>query len=84
MPILPTSSGDTVLAQPSADLTATGALGGWWWRRTLRRAFDLLMTWQERSRQRRQLASLSDRMLRDIGLTRADVMAESTKPFWQR
>ena len=27
--------------------------------------------------------SLSDHMLRDIGLTRADVFAEATKPFWR-
>ena len=42
----------------------------------LRRAVDLLLTWRERARQRRQLRSLNDRMLRDIGLTRADVLAE--------
>jgi uncharacterized protein YjiS (DUF1127 family) len=49
----------------------------------LRRAVDLLLTWRERARQRRQLRSLNDRMLRDIGITRADVMAESSKPFWR-
>jgi uncharacterized protein YjiS (DUF1127 family) len=49
----------------------------------LRRVSDLLLLWQERGRQRRQLESLSDRMLRDIGLTRADVLAESSKPFWR-
>lgn len=49
----------------------------------LRRATDLLLVWHERARQRRQLSSLNDRMLRDLGLTRADVMAESSKPFWR-
>jgi uncharacterized protein YjiS (DUF1127 family) len=49
----------------------------------LRRAVDLLLTWRERARQRRQLRSLNDHMLRDLGLTRADVMAESSKPFWR-
>ena len=49
----------------------------------LRRAADLLLIWHERARQRRQLTSLNDRMLRDLGLTRADVMAESSKPFWR-
>ena len=49
----------------------------------LRRAVDLLLTWRERARQRRQLRSLNDRMLRDIGITRADVLAESSKPFWR-
>jgi uncharacterized protein YjiS (DUF1127 family) len=41
------------------------------------------LTWLERARQRRQLAELSDHMLRDIGLTRADAWAESEKPFWR-
>jgi uncharacterized protein YjiS (DUF1127 family) len=49
----------------------------------LGRAVDLCLIWHERARQRRQLRALSDRMLRDIGLTRADVMAESSKPFWR-
>jgi uncharacterized protein YjiS (DUF1127 family) len=37
----------------------------------------------ERARQRRHLAGLDDHMLRDIGLTRADVAAETRKPFWR-
>jgi uncharacterized protein YjiS (DUF1127 family) len=44
---------------------------------------DLLLIWQQRARDRRQLESLSDYMLRDIGLTRADVYAEASKPFWR-
>jgi uncharacterized protein YjiS (DUF1127 family) len=47
------------------------------------RAADLVLTWHERARQRRQLRTLNDHMLRDIGLTRADVLAESSKPFWR-
>ena len=47
------------------------------------RVADLVLLWHQRVRQRRQLACLSDRMLRDIGLTRADVFAESSKPFWR-
>jgi uncharacterized protein YjiS (DUF1127 family) len=50
---------------------------------SLRRAADMLLIWHERARQRRQLRSLNDHMLRDLGLTRADVMAESSKPFWR-
>jgi uncharacterized protein YjiS (DUF1127 family) len=41
------------------------------------------LLWLERARQRRQLRELSDHMLRDIGLTRADAWAESEKPFWR-
>ncbi len=49
----------------------------------LQRVVDLLFEWQERSAQRRELAALDDRMLRDIGLSRYDVAEETTKPFWQ-
>lgn len=41
------------------------------------------LVWLERARQRRQLRELSDHMLRDIGVTRADAWAESEKPFWR-
>jgi uncharacterized protein YjiS (DUF1127 family) len=47
------------------------------------RAVERLLTWRERTRQRRQLQSLSDHMLRDLGLGRADVEAEAGKPFWR-
>lgn len=53
------------------------------WVRRMLRAVELLQLWRERARQRRQLQCLNDRMLRDIGLTRADVFAEASKPFWQ-
>ena len=55
----------------------------WSWARGLRQAVDLLLIWQQRARDRRQLQSLNDHMLRDIGLTRADVFAEAAKPFWR-
>jgi len=48
-----------------------------------RRAFARIRLWRERARQRRCLAALNDRMLRDVGLTRGDVMAETSKPFWR-
>jgi uncharacterized protein YjiS (DUF1127 family) len=51
--------------------------------RALERLCELLLAWQERARQRHHLESLSDHMLRDIGLSRADIMAETTKRFWQ-
>jgi uncharacterized protein YjiS (DUF1127 family) len=46
-------------------------------------AADLLLTWYERARQRRELQALSDHMLHDIGLGRVDVEAEAGKPFWR-
>lgn len=42
-----------------------------------------LLCWQERSSQRRHLAGLEDRLLRDVGLSRADIDQEVRKPFWQ-
>jgi uncharacterized protein YjiS (DUF1127 family) len=42
-----------------------------------------LLQWRRRARDRAQLAALSCRELRDIGLTRSDVACEATKPFWR-
>lgn len=47
------------------------------------RLLALALTWQERTRQRQALARMDDRMLKDIGLSRADVFLEARKPFWQ-
>ncbi|MDQ7246516.1 DUF1127 domain-containing protein [Dongia sedimenti] len=47
------------------------------------RLADRLAVGHERRRERLALARLDDRMLRDIGLTAADVEGEVTKPFWK-
>lgn len=39
--------------------------------------------WYRRYRERRALAALPDHLLKDIGLSDADVWAESRKWFWQ-
>lgn len=39
--------------------------------------------WYDRWLQRRALAELDDRMLRDIGVTRRQALRESRKPFWR-
>jgi uncharacterized protein YjiS (DUF1127 family) len=44
---------------------------------------DALITWQQRRSDRLRLQSMDDHMLRDIGLSRADVEAEVAKPFWR-
>lgn len=41
-----------------------------------------LQRWRDLYRQRRQLAALSDFMLKDIGLSRADAEREANRPFW--
>ncbi|MFG3692943.1 DUF1127 domain-containing protein [Stutzerimonas stutzeri] len=38
--------------------------------------------WHALYRQRRQLAALSDEMLKDLGLSRADIDTEAHRPFW--
>ena len=53
------------------------------WRSSAAQLVTLLNTWYQRSRQRRQLAQLSDRLLDDIGLDRATALAEAAKPFWR-
>jgi uncharacterized protein YjiS (DUF1127 family) len=47
------------------------------------RILQAIMYALERSRQRRALAAVSDAMLRDIGLTRAEITEEIEKPFWR-
>ena len=42
-----------------------------------------LMLWFERSRQRRRLLELDDRMLRDIGVKRSEALREAARPFWE-
>ncbi|MFQ6022724.1 MAG: DUF1127 domain-containing protein [Acidiferrobacterales bacterium] len=44
---------------------------------------DMLCAWHERARQRRALLALDDRMLKDIGITRADAERQASNPFWR-
>lgn len=43
---------------------------------------DLIMTWIERTQQRRALARLDGRLLADIGLSHTQAEQESRKPGW--
>ena len=52
-------------------------------RHAARRAFGTVWTWMERSRQRRALADLDDRLLEDVGISRSQVSREIAKPFWR-
>lgn len=47
------------------------------------KVLNTLSIWGARSRERQQLSELNDRMLEDIGLTRAQVTVEVGKYFWQ-
>ncbi len=46
------------------------------------RAFGTLLLWQRRANERHALDHLDDRILRDLGLNRAEIAWESRKPFW--
>jgi uncharacterized protein YjiS (DUF1127 family) len=46
-------------------------------------AVRAVLLWMERSRQRRALAELDDRLLCDIGLTREEARQECANPFWK-
>lgn len=41
------------------------------------------LRWLELARQRRELAEMSEAALKDIGLSRADIMQESDRHFWE-
>jgi uncharacterized protein YjiS (DUF1127 family) len=49
----------------------------------VQRVLATLQVWAKRIRDRRELARLDDRMLKDIGITRADALYASEKPFWK-
>ncbi|MGE8297169.1 MAG: DUF1127 domain-containing protein [Pseudomonas sp.] len=42
----------------------------------------MLRRWRQLARERQQLARLDDMALKDLGLSRADVLQEAERPFW--
>ncbi len=42
-----------------------------------------VLTWEVRHRTRKQLRSISDEQLADIGIDRAQAVAEASRWFWQ-
>ena len=44
---------------------------------------QILATWRQRARQRRELSTLDNRTLRDLGLSASDVNFEINKPLWR-
>ncbi len=47
------------------------------------RTVTLLNVWEKRLAERQHLAGMDERMMRDIGLDRADLRQEIAKPFWK-
>jgi uncharacterized protein YjiS (DUF1127 family) len=52
-------------------------------RRTLAALAGHYGAWISIARQRRALADLDDRLLRDVGISRYDAAHEAGKPFWR-
>jgi uncharacterized protein YjiS (DUF1127 family) len=69
--------GSERFAQKALPLHLRPGLTGW-----LLRTIDLVLNWQEVARQRRALLALDERLLKDIGITRADAEREASRPFW--
>ena len=65
------------LRTPALDISFKGLSG------LIVKATDTVLDWQERARQRHRLGEMDDHLLRDIGLSRADLEYESSKPFWR-
>jgi uncharacterized protein YjiS (DUF1127 family) len=43
----------------------------------------ILQTWRKRAHDRKELAQLDHRTLRDLGLNEGTVRFEANKPFWR-
>jgi uncharacterized protein YjiS (DUF1127 family) len=67
------------------QMRESAAWSGWrsWSTELATSLAKLALFWQDRWRQRQALAEMDDRMLRDVGLTRANVDTEASKPFWR-
>jgi uncharacterized protein YjiS (DUF1127 family) len=44
---------------------------------------QIFASWRRRARERRELASLDTRTLRDLGLSSSEIQFEVNKPFWR-
>jgi uncharacterized protein YjiS (DUF1127 family) len=63
--------------QPATPVAATNVI------HAVRELPEVILRWQDRLDQRRQLAGMSDRLLKDIGVSNADAARETAKPFWR-
>jgi uncharacterized protein YjiS (DUF1127 family) len=52
-------------------------------RRRVRGLIDLIGTWRQRMCSRQALMNMSERSLRDFGVTHYDALYEARKPFWR-
>lgn len=71
---------ETATARISAGLVHAARLVD----RGLLRVLDLVFEWRARAAERHVMRSLDDRMLRDVGISRADLERELRRPLWDR
>ena len=69
--------GSEVFAQKALPLPLRPGPATW-----LFHAIELVLGWREVARQRRAVLELDERLLKDIGITRADAEHEASRPFW--
>ncbi|MDH3669797.1 MAG: DUF1127 domain-containing protein [Gammaproteobacteria bacterium] len=77
---------NTATCKPDHVTSAERALGGFgdMARNWIQNGVAITLGWWDRARQRHHLLQLDDRLLKDVGLTRAEVEREAAKPFWKR
>ncbi len=44
---------------------------------------QIFATWRRRATERRELANLDARTIRDLGLSSGEIRFEASKPFWR-
>jgi uncharacterized protein YjiS (DUF1127 family) len=44
---------------------------------------QIFETWRRRAQERRELANLDHRTIRDLGLSPSEIRFEANKPFWR-
>lgn len=71
---------ETAAARASTLIVAAAR----WLDRAAVRSIDVVCEWRARADERHVLRSLDDRMLKDVGISRADVERELHRPFWRR
>ena len=82
-----TPLGATYAATMAQGITQGASVFGGFVQRLVRfplSALEVLLVWQERANQRHRLGQMDDRLLKDMGLSRADVEREAAIPFWRR
>ena len=55
----------------------------WVWEVYNRPFANVIGTWRQRDRERRELAQLDARSLKDLGLNPSNIQFEVDKPFWR-